>query len=1111
MPNHEKPSPQDIATQPSSGTEARSDVPAPNASKRPRRRRRLWLRIGVVLVVVLTLLVAFAPLLLSTGPGNRLVFSLATRAAGLEFEGASFAVGWLGGQRFEADRVWHKGGAFDVRKLRMDANDLAAWKLITGGNVGEIPVAVDSLVIRPDMFPPAQEQEDPRPPGEAIPADLAAVVTFTADELRVESLDQPPLFARDVSGSVELARGRNVTLTLDAQAQRGEEPPGEIFADVTVRHAFDEEGQIRMGQAEIEGTVEVSDLSLLSLEDALGLGRVVTPVVGDRVQVARFTARGAADLFDATLTLATPRIEETALELRRQDDTITVNSASPLRMELLPEALAALLGDDFSESPLTAASSLTVELDSLRLPFDAQGQLRVNDVAIAASGSLASTGVRVDADRVVELSDTSFSLTSEALHESIDAGLNGIAAIGDANEPFAVSVKLQQPLSAQPTGSVYARLPVALAEAALGGRWPLTDTLGSNLETTLVLSPDDGEGKDAQERVAFTFTGSSGVSSARFTGWADVAGASPELRVQTPETIRWPVTPETVAKWNHALAANRYGESSTTPRAEPAVTQAEPTEPAEPFLTLARPTRIELSVPGANARFNRSPTGLRLDAAGSSFRLVAGVPSLELRDPAVKDEAESRAIVAEELRIEGTSESLTESIAFRLWATIPERVADAKRYEEAGEDITPGRIEGELTVRDALGPDGSLRIERSTMGVHATAERVATSVIDDLAKAKRNLSALLGPVTSASLKGVYRLDEVSRFDVSVRTSNVTHDVPIALQPDFTITAFGDITAEVRPTPMTFREVLGEAMPMVADAIGSTRPITIRIDGDSLRIPMEGGLDFARATVKGEFDLGTLRMRRDGWVGQTVFGVINNVLSKAGIKLPGRESRNTIDARFTPVRFSLADGIATTEQFWLYGDDLAIGFQDSRINIDTDKIEKLSMGILGASFIAGSGGKLGPFIKAEQIYTLPVGGRISSPNIDTNWLTIELTGSIVSRTLDKPTLGIGGKLFDVFGNRVRDLKTKPMQLKWDPPEPVIDFLNKVKGEAPEEIPEELKEQDAVTGNAQGQAQEDSSAQPEGDTDPRDVVRDVLGGVLRDVAERQRDKAKQDQEE
>ncbi|MFW6353676.1 MAG: hypothetical protein ACOC3I_04740, partial [Verrucomicrobiota bacterium] len=425
------------------------------------------------------MLAAFAPLLLSTGTGNRLVFAVASRAGDLNLENASFSVGWLGGQRFEADRVWHGGGAFDVRRVRMDADDLTAWKLIVGGNVGEIPFEVDSLVIRPDMFPPSQEQEEQEPPGEAIPADLAAVVTVTANELRVESHDQPPLFGRNVQGSVELARGRNITLKLDAQAQRGDEPPGGIFADLTVRNAFDAEGQIRMDQAEIEGTVEVADLSLLSLEDALGMGRVVSPALGDRLHVARFTARGTPNQLDATLTLATPRIEETTFELRREDDAITINSAAPLRLELPPEALAALLRKESSESPLTTRTTLTVELDSLRLPFDAQGQLRVNDVALAAAGSLASTVFRVDADRVVELSDTSFSLTSEALHESINAGLNGIAAIGDATEPVALSLKLRQPLSAQPSGSVNARLPVLLAEAALGGRWPLTDTLGA--------------------------------------------------------------------------------------------------------------------------------------------------------------------------------------------------------------------------------------------------------------------------------------------------------------------------------------------------------------------------------------------------------------------------------------------------------------------------------------------------------------------------------------------------------------------------------------------------------------------------------------------------------
>ena len=1081
---------------------------ASSASKRP-RRRRLWLRLAWMLVVLLVVLVALAPMLLSTGTGNDLVFGIASRTANLQFENASLSVSWFGAQRFEAERVWHKGGAFDAHRVSLNAEDLSAWRLIRGGNAGGIPLTLDSLVLRPDMFPPSDEPEQQEPLGASIPTHYEALITLSANEIRWECPDQPPLTARNIESSMDLDSRADITFAIDAIVQRGGEAAGSVYADVTVRDAFDAEGRFRAGTARVEGTVEVADLSLVGIEDALGLGRVITPLVGEELHVARVTAQGTPDKLEATLHLATSRIEETVFVLQREKDVLTIRGEEPLRAEVLPASLAALLRVE--PPPITDATTLTFDLTEVRIPFDADEQPRIDSIAIDASGSLAPTGIRFDGDRVVSLNDLGFTVRSKALGESIDAELTGIAAIGESTEPFSLTLDLQNVLTPQPTGTGFARLPVVLAEAAIGGDWPLVGTLGSQVETTLALTPGE------RRRVAYTLDVVSGRGAGQLAGWADLTGEAPELHAHTPESIRWSVTPETAEQWYRVMSEPRTaGSSAPDEKAQTTADAAdadaggtgEPAEAAKLFLTLAEPAMIELRVPHVNARFARTPRGFAVDPAASSFHVEATAPVLQLRDP----EVEGRRIRAEQARIEARADQPAQGIEFIVSATIPERVADAKLYQDAGEEVAPGRINATLSIRDAMGSEGELRLEQSAIAVDATVDRVPSAVIDDLAKAESKLLALLGPVTSASIKGTYRFDEVSRFEAAMQTTNMTQSIPFALQPDRSITAPRDITVELRPTPMTFREVLGKAMPMVADAIGSTRPVIIRIDGDSLRIPLRDGLDLPQARIEGEFDLGTVRLRRDGWVGQAVFGVINDVTSKVGIKLPQRASRNVVDATFTPARFSLADGIASTEQFWLYGDDIAVGFQGSRIDVESEKIEQLSMGILGASFIAGSGGKLGPFIKADQIYTLPVSGTISNPKIEKGWLTIELTGSIISRTLDKPTFGIGGKIFDFVGDPVRDLKTKPMQLDWDKPEPVVAFLQRVKGEAPDEVPEELKEEITEQLGEQQPDEADSPADEQSDARDavRDVLGDVLGGVFRDAIE-QREREQDEQQE
>lgn len=1053
----------DASTPPDAQPTPDQATPAPS---RKRRRGRKWLiAVGAVAVALITL-VALTPTLVSTGTGQRWVLGLAESAADVEIENASLHVGWLGGQRFAADRVVRNDGSFEATDLSLTAEDASLWSLARGGRVGDIPVRAGTVTIRPDQYRPADERDDPddrdKPGPLELPRRLAGSLSFTADRITIETPDQPSVSARDVNAGIDLASLREIDVRLSADVQRGDRPAGRVFGDLVVTNAFDQRGQLQPGSARLNGSVEFAGLPLDTLEAAAGLEGRVTPVLGDTLQTLRLTAQGAADRLDATLTLATPTIAETTFDLAREADRFTLRSRSPLRLTVDPAAVARLAGLAPDVSPLTRPTALVVDLAGLGLPLADSGRLDLDGVAIDATATLEPTGLRVDPDTTLELGELVFDVATDRLGESLAATFKGDAAVGEAREPITAEATLNRPLSTQPTGVLEARLPVALADALTKQEGRLAATLGTTLETRLELDPGDNG------RVAVSLDVTSGRLLGALAGTADLTGDTPAIDLSTQTPFSLSLAPDVALRWLAALGSQAAAEN--------------------PRLVLAEPTTLRLDVPELAARFMRTPGGVALDPDRSRFDVVAGADRVVLRDPQA-----DRLIRVERPRLEARAEKPRDLIEILAELHIPERVADARLYQDAGEAVTPGRVDARVVITRAFNDRGELRPAAADVRATVTPDRIPTSVLDDALGARGQLLALLGPVTSARVEADFNYQAVSPIDLTLDTTNADFAAPLRLNPDETITAAEDISFELRPTEATFREVLGEALPMVADALGSAAPIKLSIDGDTLSLPARR-FDPAHATINGRLDLGAINMRRDGWVGQTVFGVINAVVSKLTfLSLPSRESKNVYTATFTPAEFSLKDGVATTSEFWLHGSDLAIGFQDARIDVVTDQIEKLAMGITGASFVAGSGGKLGPFVKADQIYTLPVGGSINNVKIDTTWLVIELTGSILSRTAGNLTLGVGGKLFDLFGNQVRDLKTKPMQIDWAPPEPVTAFINEVRGKAPKN-PEAV-----VEGEAGEQAEE--ADEPER-LKPEDVVRDLLGGLLRQPREQRR---------
>ena len=262
------------------GTQERtSDSPAAT----PRKRRRwLWIVAGVF--VLLLLLVALAPVILSTGAGKTIILSQVNRHLNGRVEIADWSLGWFSGFRFNGIKVSDADGATvaEVRSVVVRASVPALLRANKKIGVVTVESPRANIVLYPDgtnnltaLLKETDPKEEKTGP---LEIDVQAQLAVTNGELTIvpAQFSQPVVVhSLSVTAGVDSV---NQPLPFEIKADLGEEKAGlEVKGTATLAKA----GVIDPKAIEADVTVRLAGLELASVSDVARQFGSPVEVVGE--------------------------------------------------------------------------------------------------------------------------------------------------------------------------------------------------------------------------------------------------------------------------------------------------------------------------------------------------------------------------------------------------------------------------------------------------------------------------------------------------------------------------------------------------------------------------------------------------------------------------------------------------------------------------------------------------------------------------------------------------------------------------------------------------------------------------------------------------------------
>jgi len=1043
--------------QPESAEQASSPDSEVKTKTKKRKGARKWILRSVTAVALLVvILVILAPTLISTGPGNALVFGVVKSATGFELENPKLKLGWLGGQSFKADRIATDNESVVIQQLDFAAKELSFFDLFSA-KLGTVPIEIDRITVIPEKIPETvselkgdgtkKKENKTSDAPIRLPKSMQANIALNIKAIEVvRPTHSVVLNDLTWTGVVESPAKMNLQFAGHFEQHTADDvkSAGSLSGDLQLLSLTDSEGLLQPSNFKLLGQAALVDIDLVMLDEALGTGDLLQTWIGANIKSASIITDESADHFSALLELDTPEISGAKFRLTSDEQSLVLRSETPAQLSLPAHRIESLVGSGIYQGEVTPSFDLlndtaaSLNISHITIPL-IDDQLMIQDASMEIEMLLdpfEARWLRMDKEPLaLGVEQPVVTITSKRLADRIDVSSQPMLIVNNGKGPVTFKTKIDDVMK-HPRVDVRATLPINLADTFLETEKNIAKTIGARLTLSLTAEKTAEPSQQLLDIPGFqqAFDVSASVVSTTlknyYTGQIVLADDI-QATLYSQEPGKMELTPGVVRDWVAFMM------------------DIEVTDDALP-LELIGPAEIRSNLESLHVTFVSRDAGYRLDPSRTHVDYRAEVPGLFLRNPGTNERAQIND-VAITLQSNNPSELVTLK-AYALASMMDQGFSYSPDQEEA-EDQGPGELFYILTVQDALDESGHFRLDQLHVEVEAKAQNAPSAAVDMLALANGQISALLGPqVELAELDATYEHGKDSPIVAYFKSQTTEATVKLLVTPDLDVIAAdeNDIVLAVLPTQEFLHDTLGDVLPILADAVAAKQPINLVINHEDLKIPLRDPANIiSNAVVSGSLDLGRLEMQREGWLAQAILGVVNTVLKSAGLGQPSGDDAPLYVAYFTPVEFRLEDGIATSSEFWLVPGneeaDFGAGFENSRINLVTGEIEQMALGVVGASFSAGSGGLLSEFVKNEQIYTLPVTGTITKPSIKADWLVTELLGSITSRTLGKVTAGIGEKLFDTVGDTVRDAGTQGLDIDWDPPADIQTFIDRYQNE------------------------------------------------------------------
>ncbi|MEM8756520.1 MAG: hypothetical protein AAGF47_01905, partial [Planctomycetota bacterium] len=221
-------------------------------------KRRLWLRLSLVAVLVLAVLAALLPTIAGPVIKPRLESAL-TEASGSPIRVGKVRLSWFGTQRV-SDLVAVDESLSEVVRLSAEVDRSLAQLLADRSDLGTLRITgTATLTERPDgsyaPLPPADPAaESPGPV--SIPAGLRAAVELVNVDLRVVQLGGKSIVVEDATGtaSLDASGSGSAAVVLGATAGDGA-ATGPVEIDLVAEGFLAVDGTVRAASASLRGEV----------------------------------------------------------------------------------------------------------------------------------------------------------------------------------------------------------------------------------------------------------------------------------------------------------------------------------------------------------------------------------------------------------------------------------------------------------------------------------------------------------------------------------------------------------------------------------------------------------------------------------------------------------------------------------------------------------------------------------------------------------------------------------------------------------------------------------------------------------------------------------------
>ena len=458
------------------------------------RRSRLLLKLSLGVLLVLVLLVAAAPTLLSSGPGRNLILGMANERVAGTVAIDDLSLRWFGPQRIAGLRLADPAGdpVVTVAEFKTGLSLFQALR----GRLGLGETLIRGLRVELALDPSGQDNleaaiglaQEPGAPSGPLLIPVTGDLVLEQGYLSWSAPGIEAVIIEDLAARVRLdPSSRDLALDLSARSRQGD-MSGSLAVSGTLRQWLDARGRLTLASVDPDLQVRIEALPLRLVDKLAGLDGLLVAALGQQLSVRLASSERQLDL-----KVESPRLAvDLAADLR--DLRFALTRPAALRWTLTPELVAELTAGAGGDDPLRLqqAVDLQLALESLNLPLAG-----FDPAVVALRGRLDSSApLRLSGGGLgsIQLQDPVAEVASDGLAQAItvragvgihsDGRVGQLRLDGAVRELFDSQGRLQADRLQVEATAVLSDLPTLLLDRIAGADGLLVAGIGPRLSLT---------------------------------------------------------------------------------------------------------------------------------------------------------------------------------------------------------------------------------------------------------------------------------------------------------------------------------------------------------------------------------------------------------------------------------------------------------------------------------------------------------------------------------------------------------------------------------------------------------------------------------------------------